>query len=69
VTAVELPDLYQRAALIVARWSGARRDEIRRLAVDCLDSGPDGASPRTSSSSHLGHRTQALVVAALAWLP
>jgi integrase len=42
MTAVELPDLCQRAALIVARWSGARRDEIRRLAVDCLDSGPDG---------------------------
>jgi integrase len=28
---------YQRAALLIARWSGARRDEIRRLAVDCLD--------------------------------
>jgi integrase len=37
-----LPDPYQRAALIVARWSGARRDEIRRLAVDCLDTYPDG---------------------------
>jgi len=33
---------YQRAALIVARWSGARRDGIRRLAVDCLDAYPDG---------------------------
>ena len=43
MTAVdELPDPYQRAALIVARWSGARRDEIRRLAVDCLDTYPDG---------------------------
>jgi integrase len=43
MTAVDqLPDPYQRAALIVARWSGARRDEIRRLAVDCLDSYPDG---------------------------
>lgn len=38
----QLPDPYQRAALIVARWSGARRDEIRRLAIDCLDSYPDG---------------------------
>ena len=38
----QLPDPYQRAALIVARWSGARRDEIRRLAVDCLDAYPDG---------------------------
>ena len=43
MTAVEqLPNPYQRAALIVARWSGARRDEIRRLAVDCLDTYPDG---------------------------
>lgn len=38
----QLPDPYQRAALIVARWSGARRDEIRRLEVDCLDTYPDG---------------------------
>jgi integrase len=37
-----LLDPYQRAALIVARWSGARRGEIRRLAVDCLDTYPDG---------------------------
>jgi integrase len=36
---------YQRAALLVARWSGARRDEIRRLAIDCLDAYPDG-TPR-----------------------
>jgi integrase len=35
---------YQRAALLIARWSGARRDEIRRLAVDCLDRYPDGTS-------------------------
>lgn len=43
MTAVDqLPNPYQRAALIVARWSGARRDEIRRLAVDCLDTYPDG---------------------------
>ncbi|MCX5345972.1 hypothetical protein [Streptomyces atratus] len=27
---------FQRAALLVARWSGARRDEIRRLPIDCL---------------------------------
>jgi integrase len=31
-----------RAALIVARWSGARRDEIRRLDVDCLSAYDDG---------------------------
>ena len=43
MTAIDqLPNPYQRAALIVARWSGARRDEIRRLAVDCLDTYPDG---------------------------
>jgi len=43
MTAVDqLSNPYQRAALIVARWSGARRDEIRRLAVDCLDTYPDG---------------------------
>lgn len=35
-----LPDPDQRAALIVAQWSGARRDEIRRLTLDCLDSYP-----------------------------
>ena len=43
MTAVDqLTNPYQRATLIVARWSGARRDEIRRLAVDCLDTYPDG---------------------------
>jgi integrase len=36
---------YQRAALLVARWSGARKGEIRRLAVDRLDTYPDG-TPR-----------------------
>jgi site-specific recombinase XerC len=30
----------QRAALLVARWCGARQGEIRRLAVDCLDRTP-----------------------------
>jgi len=43
MTAVDqLSNPYQRAALIVARWSGARRDEIRRITVDCLDTYPDG---------------------------
>jgi integrase len=36
---------YQRAAVLIARWSGARRSEIRRLEMDCLDSYPDG-TPR-----------------------
>ena len=35
---------FQRAALLIARWSGARRDEIRRLSVDCLDQYPDGTA-------------------------
>jgi site-specific recombinase XerD len=41
----DLPDPHQRAALLTVRWSGARRDEIRRLELDCLDSYPDG-TPR-----------------------
>jgi integrase len=36
---------FQRTALLVARWTGARRDEIRRLDLGCLDAYPDG-SPR-----------------------
>ena len=39
-----LPDIHQRAALIIARWSGARRSEITRLEYDCLDTYPDGTS-------------------------
>lgn len=35
---------FQRAALLVARWSGARRDEIRRLPLDCMDRYPDGTA-------------------------
>jgi hypothetical protein len=35
-----LPDPVPR----VARWSGARCDEIRRLSIDCLDAYP-GRSP------------------------
>lgn len=35
---------YQRAALLTARWSGARRGEISRLIVDCLDRYPDGTA-------------------------
>lgn len=43
VTAMrQLADPYQRCALLVARWSGARRDEIARLEVDCLDTYDDG---------------------------
>lgn len=35
---------FQRAALLAARWSGARSGEIRRLPLDCLDRYPDGTS-------------------------
>ncbi len=35
---------YQPAALIIARWSGARRGEIRNLDLDCLDTYPDGTA-------------------------
>jgi integrase len=37
-----LEDPQQRAALTLLGWSGARRDEIRRLDLDCLDHYPDG---------------------------
>ena len=40
----KLPCPYQRAALLTARWSGARRGEISRLTVDCLDQYPDGTA-------------------------
>jgi integrase len=40
-----LPDIYQRVALIIARWSGARRSEIARLELECLDAYQDG-TPR-----------------------
>jgi len=35
---------YQRAALLTARWCGARRSEVQRLALDCLDRYPDGTA-------------------------
>jgi integrase len=38
----DLTDPLQRAALLLPRRSGARRDEIRRLTIDCLDQYPDG---------------------------
>lgn len=43
VATLECP--YQHAALLIARWTGARKGEIQRLSVDCLDSYPDG-TPR-----------------------
>ena len=44
VAVAALPCPYQRAALLIARWSGARRNEICRLPVDCLDAYPDGTA-------------------------
>ena len=37
-----LDNQYQRTALLLLRWSGARRGEIARLGLDCLDAYPDG---------------------------
>jgi integrase len=42
VDAIACP--FQRAALLVARWSGARRTEIQKLPIDCLDRYPDGTA-------------------------
>jgi integrase len=50
----ELEDPYQRAALLLVRWSGARRDEIRRLTIDCLDTYSDG-HPRLRIPVGKGH--------------
>lgn len=49
-----LSDPLQRTALILLRWSGARRDEIRRLTVDCLDSYATG-HPRLRIPLGKGH--------------
>lgn len=42
IRALECP--LQRCALLIARWSGARRSEIRKLHLDCLDAYPDGTA-------------------------
>ncbi len=42
IAGLECP--FQRAALLTARWSGARRGEIQRLALDCLERYPDGTA-------------------------
>jgi len=43
IRALECP--LQRCALLVARWSGGRRSEIRKLHIDCLDTYPRRHSP------------------------
>lgn len=50
----DLSDPLQRAALLLLRWSGARRDEIRRLTWDCLDTYP-GGHPRLRIPVGKGH--------------
>ncbi|HET6212000.1 MAG TPA: integrase, partial [Micromonosporaceae bacterium] len=48
----------QRCALLIARWSGARRGEIRRLHLDSLDSYPDGTPRlRLAAGKSLKERT------------
>jgi len=38
MTAIEgLENPYQRTALLLVRWSGARRGEVQRLTLDCLE--------------------------------
>ncbi|WTW98182.1 site-specific integrase [Streptomycetaceae bacterium NBC_01309] len=54
----ELECPLQRCALLVARWSGARRTEIRKLHLDCLDAYPDGtARLRLAPGKALKERT------------
>ncbi|WP_277524382.1 tyrosine-type recombinase/integrase [Arthrobacter sp. ES3-54] len=49
-----LTDPLQRTALLLLRWSGARRDEIRRLTCDCLDTYASG-HPRLRIPVGKGH--------------
>ncbi|MFI5951857.1 tyrosine-type recombinase/integrase [Micromonospora chalcea] len=56
IRAIECP--LQRCALLIARWSGARRGEIRRLHLDCLDTYPDGTPRlRLAAGKSLKERT------------
>ncbi|MEU7769797.1 tyrosine-type recombinase/integrase [Micromonospora taraxaci] len=56
IRALECP--LQRCALLIARWSGARRGEIRRLHLDCLDTYPDGTPRlRLAAGKSLKERT------------
>ncbi len=49
---------FQRSALLIARWSGARRSEIRMLTPDCLDAYPGGtARLRLPASKNYAERT------------
>jgi integrase len=56
VRALECP--LQRCALLVTRWSGGRRSEVRRLHLDCLDAYPDGTPRlRLAAGKSLKERT------------
>jgi integrase len=53
---------FERAALLIARWSGARRSEIRMLELDCLDAYPDGTPRlRLAASKNYAERTVPLM--------
>lgn len=52
----------QRCSLLVARWSGARRTEIRRLHLDCLDAYPDG-TPRLRLAAGKSQKERTVPVA------
>lgn len=56
IRAIQCP--FQRAALLIARWSGARRSEIRMLDLHCLDAYPDGTPRlRLPASKNYSERT------------
>jgi integrase len=59
IRALECP--LQRCALLAARWSGARRTEIRKLHLDCLDAYPDG-TPRLRLAAGKSLRERAVPV-------
>ena len=59
IRALECP--LQRCALLTARWSGARRTEIRKLHLDCLDAYPDG-TPRLRLAAGKSLRERAVPV-------
>jgi integrase len=60
IRALQCP--LQRCSLLVARWSGARRTEIRRLHLDCLDAYPDG-TPRLRLAADSSRKERTIPVA------
>lgn len=60
IRALQCP--LQRCSLLVARWSGARRTEIRKLHLDCLDAYPDG-TPRLRLAAGKSQKERTVPVA------